>query len=97
MKDTSLLWRTSPTGGATNSSGFSALPTGVYNASLGPSSNPFMFIGQDAVFWSSTVEQTYYPTLIGTWGPVLLYTTPKIELNAGLNYSVGRPVRCVRN
>jgi uncharacterized protein (TIGR02145 family) len=44
------LW-TSPNGGATNSSGFSALPGGTYSAATG-----FEALGTNGAWWSSTIS-----------------------------------------
>ena len=51
MKDTTSDWRL-PNKGATNSSGFSALPAGEYDAHYTP--NIFQLLNEFAVFWTST-------------------------------------------
>jgi uncharacterized protein (TIGR02145 family) len=52
MKDTGTVFWNPPNIGATNSSGFSALPGGEYDAYYSP--NKFSLIKEYAVFWTST-------------------------------------------
>ena len=55
LKSTSGLWRTSPNSGATNSSGFSALPGGYRN-----SNGTFFHLGISTIFWSSSESSSTF-------------------------------------
>jgi uncharacterized protein (TIGR02145 family) len=78
------LWA-DPNTGATNSSGFSALPGGTrYYGGY------FYGVNYGAYFWSSTESSSYYP-----WRQVLYYNSA--EAISGSDYqSNGFSVRCVR-
>jgi uncharacterized protein (TIGR02145 family) len=52
MKDTGTTFWNAPNTGATNSSGFSALPAGEFDAYYSP--NIFQLLNEYAVFWTST-------------------------------------------
>ncbi|MHC1737477.1 MAG: FISUMP domain-containing protein [Ignavibacteriaceae bacterium] len=56
MKDTVSGYWKAPNKGATNSSGFSALPAGEYDAFYTP--NIFQLLSEFAVFWTSTQTST---------------------------------------
>ena len=56
MKDTVAGYWQNPNTGATNSSGFSALPAGEFDAFYTP--NIFQLLNQYAVFWTSTQAST---------------------------------------
>ena len=56
MKDTVAGYWQNPNTGATNSSGFSALPAGEFDAFYTP--NTFQLLNQYAVFWTSTQAST---------------------------------------
>ena len=84
LKDTSSYWA-SPNVGATNSSGFTALPGGYREAIR------FIYIGYNAVFWSSTVYNQGAATAMGI-----------INGDAGVSVapgwlSQGFSVRCIKD
>lgn len=56
MKDTGTTFWTAPNTGATNTSGFSALPAGEFDAYYSP--NVFQLLNEYAVFWTSTQIST---------------------------------------
>ena len=56
MKDTTTGYWSNPNSGATNSSGFSGLPAGEFDAYYNP--NVFRLINEYAVFWTSTQVST---------------------------------------
>ena len=56
MKDTGTVYWDAPNTGASNSSGFSALPAGEFDAYYNP--NVFRLLSQYAVFWTSTQVST---------------------------------------
>ena len=80
-------WNT-PNTGATNSSGFTALPAGYRSARAGQASN----IGTDAQFWSST-ERSVSPYGIGGTA-ILSYDSGATSLD-GLLEDYGLSVRCI--
>ncbi|MFA4907489.1 MAG: FISUMP domain-containing protein, partial [archaeon] len=86
LKESGTVHWESPNTGATNESGFSALPGGFrYHNS------PFSNIGKGTIFWSSTEYGSYY-----AWARVLDCN------NSGVyRYTAGKPggvsVRCVRD
>ena len=85
MKDTTAYW-SQPNEGATNSSGFTALPGG-YRYIYGN----FISIGDDALFWSSTENNSndaWYRGLYYTIPGVVHYYNPK---------HCGFSVRCVKD
>lgn len=84
LKDT-ILWR-APNTGATNSSGFSALPAG-YRYFDGTFDN----LGDDSHFWSATENSA---TL--AWGRLLLYNSAQISRGSG-HKEAGFSVRCVKD
>ena len=86
LKEAGLAHWNSPNTGATNSSGFTALPGG-YRSYLGY----FYYMGYIAIFWSSTEYSINY-----AWSRSLLYDSAQV--NRG-NYvrPYGLSVRCVRD
>ncbi len=89
MKDTtSGMWNYSATGGATNSSGFTALPAGEYDAHQ---FMQFQLLHEYAVFWTSTQTSTLLAT-----ERYLEYNSPK-----SLPYNWYKPmkysIRCLRD
>ena len=87
------MWKASPTGSATNETGFSALPTGTVNT-LGQSGG----LGYKAVFWSSTSAQLYPNSakLNHIWIRQLHYDHSQI-LREATYYISGLSVRCVKD
>ena len=95
MKSTGTTFWTAPNNGATNSSGFTALPAGTRsfngtfgtNIGLGP-------IGVDTDFWSSTSD--FGVTSGGASAITLNYINPDVSLES--NYVAdGFSCRCVKN
>jgi uncharacterized protein (TIGR02145 family) len=83
MKDDTTLWKY-PNTGATNSSGFSALPGGSRTVGV------FMYLGYDAYFWSATANIDANKS-----GLNLLYDEQYIA-NFGNPYNeIGISVRCL--
>ncbi|MCP4090431.1 MAG: hypothetical protein GY746_11670, partial [Gammaproteobacteria bacterium] len=80
-----IHWNSSNTG-ATNNSGFTALPGG-YRYWLGG----FSLVGYNANFWSSAENNSYYP-----WGRILSYGSSNV---LRINYAKGNgySVRCVKD
>jgi uncharacterized protein (TIGR02145 family) len=86
MKESGILHWMNPNSGATNESGFSALPGG-YRMYYGN----YYYMGSYATFWSSTASSSYY-----AWYRRLDYD---YSLVLRYNYSMqdGFSVRCVRD
>ncbi|MEG1555948.1 MAG: fibrobacter succinogenes major paralogous domain-containing protein [Bacteroidales bacterium] len=82
VKSTSSLWD-SPNIGATNESGFSALPAGAYN-------NGFNNADSNAYFWSSTQNDN-----VGVWNRHFSYDYADCNSN-GIKY-FGFSVRCCKD
>lgn len=78
----------SPNEGATNESGFTAVPGGLRD----PSDGEFYQYGELAVFWTST-EGTY-PAY---WVYILTTNNPSITLNDSNSFKSGFSVRCVKD
>jgi uncharacterized protein (TIGR02145 family) len=86
MKDTiTALWYP-PNTGATNESGFSALPGGVRN-----SSGSFFDIRNNAFFWSATEFD-----ISNAWNRYLNYNVGNVYINYS-SKSFGASVRCLRD
>jgi uncharacterized protein (TIGR02145 family) len=77
-----------PNIGATNETGFTALPGGSKNSSAGV----FGDIGINACFWSST---SFAGDL--AWDKVLRYESPYLQDNGACNQRIGLSVRCVKD
>jgi uncharacterized protein (TIGR02145 family) len=76
----------SPNEGATNLSGFNALPTGLRNDSDGN----FEYFGERAYFWSSTAQSA-----LSTWSRSLYYNNTMVTRSTS-NNTVGYNVRCIK-
>jgi len=85
MKETGTTHWNSPNTGATNSSGFTALPGGN-RFGIGV----FLQLGNESNFWSSTIFSTYYP-----WFRTLSYDSPTVYRD-NTPTSFGFSVRCMR-
>jgi uncharacterized protein (TIGR02145 family) len=86
LKEAGTAHWTGPNTGATNESGFTALPGG-YRRNDGI----FYFIGSNGYWWSSTDHNTssaWYRNLCNSYGDVFRYTSTK---------DIGFSVRCVRD
>ncbi|OVE79382.1 hypothetical protein BVY01_02735 [bacterium I07] len=86
MKESGTLHWKSPNTGATNASGFSALPGG-YRTNDGS----FYYIGIGAFFWSSTEDDGNY-----AWNRGLIYTGSEVYRSI-YHKHYGFSVRCVRD
>jgi len=86
MKEIGTTHWNSPNTGATNESGFFALPGGFrdYHGN-------FDYIGTHAYFWSSTEE--YFNK---SWGRKLVYSSSEVIRGSGYMYA-GHSVRCVKD
>lgn len=87
MKETGTTHWNSPNTGATNESGFSALPGGNRGAQYGY----FDDLGNHAYFWSSSEYSSYHG-----WARALNYNNSEVSLYAGNKHS-GFSVRCVKD
>ena len=76
----------SPNIGATNSSGFSALPSGLYSKMF----NKFSNINKNTYFWSSTPCEPY------AWSRILYKESSDIVKNISYKEDA-YPIRCVKN
>jgi uncharacterized protein (TIGR02145 family) len=86
MKEAGESHWTSPNTGATNESGFTALPGGYRN-----SNGSFYYIGDNGGWWSSTV---YYTT--NAWGRYLYYSDGDVARSSVFK-AYGFSVRCIRD
>ena len=86
MKSIGTAYWNSPNTGATNESGFSALPGGVRN-----SVGSFLDIRNNAFFWSATELDNS-----NAWNRYLNYNGGLVYVNYS-NKSFGASVRCLRN
>ncbi|MBU4445888.1 fibrobacter succinogenes major paralogous domain-containing protein, partial [bacterium] len=86
MKETGTEHWNSPNTGATNGSGFSALPGG-YRRNYGA----YYYMGYSATFWSSTGSNSVY-----AWNTGLSYSGSEVS-RYGSSKQVGLSVRCVRD
>ena len=87
LKETGTTHWISPNTGATNESGFTALPGG-YRSSYGY----FSSIGESAYFWSSTEDGSY-----DAWYRLLLRQYSQVFRLSYLNKQHGFSVRCIRD
>ena len=87
LKETGTTHWTSPNTGATNSSGFTALPGGYSFYSLFGAPGPYGF------FWTSTYLST---DTANAWNRILSYLDTSVVSNAN-NLSYAYSVRCVKN
>jgi len=88
MKTTGTTFWNSPNTGATNESGFSALPGGYRNFDGG-----FYFIRSYAFFWSATEFVSSF-----AWGRSLYYVSSSVFRSSDVfSKSVGASVRCLRD
>jgi uncharacterized protein (TIGR02145 family) len=86
LKETGTTHWSSPNTGATNESGFSALPGGYRNLN-----GNFGFVGDDGFWWSSTE----YTTILA-WGRHLNYGYSQVS-RGQLDKKYGFSVRCVKD
>lgn len=86
MKTTTGWW--DPNIGASNSSGFSALPGGW----LLPQDGAFNFIGQQGNWWTSTPSDAD-----NAWFYSMYYGNPRADKYANIKTAIAISVRCVRD
>lgn len=90
LKETGFVhWKSSPTGGATNGSGFTALPGGVRDPS-----GAFGSIGENGYWWSTTVNSTTTPSTVWFWYMSFDNSNAHKDYESTL---YGRSVRCVKD
>jgi len=87
LKEAGLNHWLSPNEGATNSSGFSALPGGCRG-----DDGRFIVLGTNGAWWTSTIGN--HPFLVWAWS--LSYNSSEI-LRSEIKYSAGYSVRCVKD
>lgn len=87
LKETGTTHWTSPNTGATNESGFTALPGGARNTA-----SNFAFFGIYAYWWST--DQT---TASNAWSPSLAYNNEQGVHPNDINKSDGISIRCIRD
>ena len=88
LKEADITHWQSPNTGATNESGFTALPGGFrYN----PAGN-YANMGIYACFWSSTEHGTDF-----AWHRILLYSEAEVYRNMGYLKHYGLSIRCVKD
>ena len=86
MKETSTAYWKPPNAGATNESGFTALPGG------NRISDGFIELGNSASYWSSSAYHSNW-----VYFRLLVYDTPYLSLSSGANKIRGYSVHCVKN
>jgi len=86
LKETGITHWQTPNTGATNETGFNALPGG-YRTDTGP----YNSIGQSGYWWSSTGI-----SLVSSWNRTMSYAEKKVERNGSFTQN-GFSVRCIRN
>jgi uncharacterized protein (TIGR02145 family) len=91
LKETDTLHWQSPNTGATNISGFTALPGGCRNFE-----GPFSDIGKIGYFWSSTEPGIEYGLGGYTWTHYIFYNSNNYK-RLTINNKSGFSVRCVKN
>ena len=89
LKETGTTHWNSPNTGATNSSGFTALPSGYRNTS-----GSFSYLGRKGQWWSSSELSD-----LNAWYRELAYNTDKSYRGSSYNYykTYGRSIRCIKN
>jgi len=87
LKEIGYLHWSPPNSGATNLSGFTAIPGGMRHSSM-------IFTSQSivSIFWSSSLGATFYP-----WTRDLHFNTPNIMRSSSTDKSYGCSVRCLKN
>jgi len=86
MKDTGTVYWTSPNTGATNLSGFKALPGGSRYFT-----GSYLSMGYYPAYWSSTEYESYY-----AWSRLLFYNSSKVYRGTYYKH-YGFSVRCVKD
>jgi uncharacterized protein (TIGR02145 family) len=86
MKETGTAYWKPPNAGATNESGFTALPGG------NRISDGFIELGNSASYWSSSAYHSNW-----VYFRLLVYDTPYLSLSSGANKIRGYSVHCVKN
>ena len=88
------LWEV-PNQGATNESGFTALPGGYRSSASGVETGPYSFdsVGSISIWWSSTEYENYTN---GAWILSLLYSRSKVN-RTFVGKAYGCSVRCLKD
>jgi uncharacterized protein (TIGR02145 family) len=89
MREAGTAHWTSPNTGATNSSGFTALPGGYRNYTI---TVPFKHINNFGYFWSASETST-----VTAWNRILAYSSANVERFSGYEKTYGFSVRCLQN
>ncbi len=93
LKEAGTTNWSSPNTGATNESGFNALPAG--RRGMGGETNAFVRIGYETYFWTSTIDASYYGD---AYYRVLIYDTQVIYNNSSSTRKTnGYSVRCIKD
>ncbi len=87
MKETGTLHWTAPNTGATNTSGYTALPGGYY-----PASGGYANLGNAGRFWSSTESST-----LNAWYRQVTYDTGSVASVADAKYYNHHSARCCKD
>jgi uncharacterized protein (TIGR02145 family) len=87
LKETGTTHWLSPNTGATNETGFTALPGGDRD-----NNGAFVLIGYDGRWWSSTEGSTYY-----AWARNMLYNYSNVSSFVNLYKQDGYSVRCLKD
>ncbi len=88
LKEAGTTHWTTPNTGATNSSGFSALPGGYRE-----SNNLYLSIGNNGLWWTATESSTHD----GAWYRLLTNTNSNINRNFSYVKQAGLSVRCLKD
>jgi uncharacterized protein (TIGR02145 family) len=87
MKETGTTHWLSPNTGATNISGFTALPGGYLNQPMG-----FFHLSEGGMFWSSSLEQDSFAIDFTLW-----YTSEALPVGGGVYRFESDAVRCLKD
>ncbi|HPT42635.1 MAG TPA: fibrobacter succinogenes major paralogous domain-containing protein [Paludibacteraceae bacterium] len=88
LKEKTYTHWSSPNTGATNETGFTAIPGGNRDKD-----NNFVGIGLFSAFWSSTI----YPQQTAAWGRVIFWNSTTVNPNNSSNRLEGKSIRCVKD
>ena len=86
-------WWNEPNTGATNESGFSALPGGYYSYYSGL----FFHMDHNAYFWSSTEYDDGLVPMCCAWTRSLSYSYSSVYRSYGRDKHFGLSVRCIKD
>jgi uncharacterized protein (TIGR02145 family) len=89
LKETGTMYWSSPNTGATNVTGFSALPGGCH--APGDGGPMFLSIENNGYWWSSTMNDTTH-----AWCRVMSFNNTNVD-RIGFDYKYGFSVRCIKD